>query len=353
MNNLFIPIFSSQPEIGHKPEDVLSLKEFLDLLREEEDYWDGDQNNTKLMISKLRKIFYDNWGWNSEAIRGAKAVEARYEALIVDDTSPTDKKKYKKLKYQPKHREVVYSKNDRVYGSSRAGKPTFIYANDHQEVRLPDGNLCDVAHILCGLDAWNHHAPVTPLPNSLLALDLISPHANSNMDFVTWLGDIASVAADWFFEFLLGDGQELSTEELQRHILIGAPGSDMLGNIDAYAIKAFYNISARKGMRVTEILHDFYFENTRLRENRIPIFCQSVGLLGWDGESFENEDQWLASFYKQLRDSTSFIIESLTNQRLSSVSLPLKVWIGKYHNVLKIEKLLEILLIALKKEMPK
>jgi hypothetical protein len=84
------PIVAYAPEPGHKPEDVLTVQQLIDLLREEEDYWAGEQTNTKLMITRLRKIFYDEWGWNSELIRGATDIEQRYVVEIVDDaTVPT------------------------------------------------------------------------------------------------------------------------------------------------------------------------------------------------------------------------------------------------------------------------
>lgn len=77
------PILTTTPEPGHAAADVLTLQQFINLLREEEDYWSGEQQNTKLMITRLRKIFYDQWGWNDELIRGAADVECRYEVDVV------------------------------------------------------------------------------------------------------------------------------------------------------------------------------------------------------------------------------------------------------------------------------
>jgi hypothetical protein len=168
MTKLYQPILGTTPEPGHSESDVLTLAEFLDLLREEEDYFQGEQNNTKLMITRLRKIFYDQWGWNSELIRGAAKIEGRYVVKIMDSQNELYSKKirrYKQGEYQPKYRLVTYRNNDKVYGDSRVGQVPFIYQNDHQEVRLPDNNMCDIAHILAGLDAFNYFEPVSPLPN--------------------------------------------------------------------------------------------------------------------------------------------------------------------------------------------
>ena len=81
MNELTQPILSNTP---YPPHGVLSLSQFLDLLREEEDYYHGEQTNTKLMITRLRKIFYDKGGWNTQLIRKAAAIEWRYDDKIID-----------------------------------------------------------------------------------------------------------------------------------------------------------------------------------------------------------------------------------------------------------------------------
>src|SRR5438067_9981718 len=124
MKRLYQPILSYKPELHHLICDVLSFSQLLSLLKEEEDYYNGEQNNTKLMITRLRKIFYDQWGWNSELIRGAAKIDMRYDVNILDTATESTREvtRYKEYQYQPKHREVVYTNHDRVYGSSRAGQ---------------------------------------------------------------------------------------------------------------------------------------------------------------------------------------------------------------------------------------
>src|SRR6476619_3096571 len=140
MENLIQPILSKEPEYGHEKSDVLPLPEFLSLLEEEENYCKDEETNTGLMITRLRKIFYDKWGWNTQLIRKAAYIKCRYTVKIVtqlpDEKSKTRVKKvkhYKDNKYQPKYRFVTYRKNDRVFKNSHANQVPEIYKNDHQD----------------------------------------------------------------------------------------------------------------------------------------------------------------------------------------------------------------------------
>lgn len=358
MPQIYQPLFAYNPEPGHKIEDVITMEQMIDLLREEEDYWEGEQNNTKLMITRLRKIFYDQWGWNSELIRGAADIETRYEVKILDDASEHSKplRRYSNYEYQPKHREVVYTNHDRVYGATRAGQVPFIYHSDHQEVVLPDGTYCDSAHILAGLDAGNYLAPVSPLPRFLMFLKNLFPHVDSNMDIVTWLGDIASSSGDFLFDYLRNGKKMLTAETEQKYMNTDAPGSDMLGDIDPYVIRKHFDTSSSNGMRYTDILKEYYFGKDgkeALHKRRVSEFCSVIGLSGWNGESFANEHKWLSYYHQQLRDNTSFQVFSLTDEKLHSVILPLKIWFGFYKNVTLFEELLNIWLAALKEGIKK
>jgi hypothetical protein len=352
------PILSIQREPGEEASDALNLNTFISLLKEEEDYFDGDQNNTKLMITRLRKIFYDQWGWNSELIRGAASIEGRYLVSLVDDATEHTKAvtRYTDNEYQPKHRLVTYRPDDRVYGNTRVGQSPLIYKNDHQEVLLPTGYYCDMAHILAGLDAFNHPQIVSPLPAFLSFLDKLFPHVDSNMDIVTWLGDIASSAGDFMFGYLNNNKKPVSEVQEQHYINVDAPGSDMLGDIEPYVIAKHYNVSSNNGMRVTEILEEYYLgsnSNPPLRDRRFSIFCESIGLKGWNGTHFSNEQEWLEYYKIQLRDNTCFQVFSLTTESFKSVWLLLKIWFNGFKDILKLELLLEIFIKALKEELIK
>ena len=351
------PVVSRRPEPGHAEKDVLTAQAFIDLLKEEEDYFPGEQTRLPLMITRLRKIFYDKWGWNKELICRAAPIECRYEVTITG-TPPRDnsgqapvkrRTHYKDNAEVDKYRLVTYRRNDRVYGDTRAGQVPFIYQKDHQETLLPDGSYCDLAHVLAGLDAFNNPQIVSPLPQWLKFLYKLVPHCDSNMDLVTWLGDIATSSEAFVFDYLRHHKHPPSPQAEQHYININAPGSDMLGDIDSYAIARSYDLSGAGGRRLTDILEEFYVSPTRAlyAQKRYSLFCDAVGLK-WDGHRFTNEDEWLRRYRPQLRDAATFMIFSLTDENLESVVLPLEVWMGKYSDVVKADILLRLFLKTLR-----
>jgi len=352
------PIESNVPEIPAKGNGI-SFAHFIDLLRREEDFFRAEQHKTKIMFSRLRKIFYDNWGWNTELIRGASKIEGRYEVTVVDDPTPqTNKKPRAGSRLQTsnydivyKHREVKVKQGDWL-NPGDAGKTPEIYANDNQDVHLPEELYCDLGHVLAGVDAYNFFAPVTPLPNCLTWARKLFPYVDSNVDIVTWLGDIASSSGEFLFQNLRKK-RPLTDEEKQDIINEYATASDMLGDIDPYIIVNYYNTLAPVGQRVTDILQDYYqggTDSSFFRQHRYSYFCDIIGLKGWDGQAFANEDEWMKYYRRQLRNNITFQVFSLTEQKIKSVWLPLWIWFGFYDKVLEMDTLLTIFVDALKKE---
>jgi hypothetical protein len=354
------PLLSSEPEYGHAREDVLSLEKFLSLLREEENYFEGGQENIKLSITRLRKIFYDKWGWNTQLIRKAALIKGRYEVKIVpclttggNSIQLKQVRKYKNNTYRPKCRQVTYRADDRVYGSSKVNQVPEIYCRDHADVLLPEGYHCDMGHVLAGLDALNNRQPVSPLPDWLFFLHRYFPYADSNADVATWLGDIATSAMDFVFAFLANNRRPLAESKEQHLINVNASASDMLGDIDAYVIYYFYNTGSFRGRRLTEILQEYYGEapGQRFRQQRFPIFAKFIGLGAFNGSAFTNEKKWIEEYTSQLRNSVCFMIFSVSSDWPQKIQLPYKVWQKEYERVIKVEELLSLFLNALKKAM--
>jgi hypothetical protein len=362
MYRIIQPILSSKPEYGHKPIDVLSFDEFNALLKIEEDYYLGKKTDLKLMTTRLRKIFYDKFGWNTQLIKKAACVKSRYVFEIVDCPSSERKmpqdlfkliRRYKNYEYRPKCRKVTYRCNDRIYGNSKTGETPEIYVKDHQDVLLPEGYHCDVGHVLAGLDALNNFQPVSPLPSVLIFLRKYFPFVDSNADVVTWLGDIATTAADFLFATLRKQ-RPLTDEEEQFYINVNASASDMLGDIDSYVIHCIYYNIPGFDKKVSDIL-DFYYKSEasleKFRQLRFFIFANRVGLKEWDGNKFSNEADWLNYYSDQLRNTTALMVFSSTKGLREKFSLPYKVWKYKYENVIKIKMLLTLFLEALKENM--
>ena len=355
LDNLTQPI-----ETGFVPspgkENAISLKEFLGLLKDEEDYYPREQNNTQLMITRLRKVFYDQWGWSTQVIRGAAKIPGRYEVKMVKELGKTQSpKSYIKNKRDKNYEfiglvpEVVYKKTDKQY-PEKAGQIPEIYANDNQEVILPNDLYCDIGHILTGLDACNYPAPISPLPNFLMFLHKLLPHVNSNMDFATWLGDIASSAGNFLFDEL--QNRKYNRKNEQKEINEYSPGSDMLGNIDSYLISRLYNIHTNLGPRVTQIIHDYYYDNgigEYYRQRRCLYFCKIMGLKDWNGSEFSNETKWIKYQVKQLRNATAFYVYG-DLENFTGLWLALKVWLRLFEKKLNFKLLIKLFLDALKQE---
>lgn len=338
------------------PKTIKPLEQLIALLREEEDYYPGEQYKTKLMITRLRKVFYENWGWSTQVIRGASKIPGRYEVTMIKDPNQFAQKKHsgrnqrdESYNYVGLVPVVVYSKNDKQY-PERAGQVPEIYKNDNQEIILPDGYICDIGHVLSGIDAMNYPAPVTPLRGPLYWIHKLTPYVKSNVDFATWLGDIASTAGNFLFKQLHNKQIDPCAEEdeIERY----SPASDMLGNIDAYVIASVYNIDDHMGARFTDMLKDYYYEpgiGNFARRHRCLIFCNNIGLYTFKDGGFSNEKQWLQRQKRELRNATAFYVYG-DLQNFKGLCLALGIWLRLYERQLHLELLLSSFLQTLKNE---
>ncbi|HON53881.1 MAG TPA: hypothetical protein PLS12_11780, partial [Bacteroidales bacterium] len=335
---------------------IQPLKHLIKQLQEEEDYYSGEQHKTKLMITRLRKIFYDNWGWSSEVIRGATHIPGRYTVSMIKNPNEfAHKKRVGKNQRDDSYNYVglipvvVYSKNDKQY-PERAGQVPDIYKNDNQEVILPEGYVCDIGHILSGMDAMNYPAPVTPLRGILYPFYKLAPYVKSNTDFATWLGDVASTAGNFLFKQL--QNKHINRCDEEDEIEIYAPASDMLGNIDAYVMASVYNIHEHIGVRFTDMLKDYYYENgigNFARRHRCLIFCNKIGLYTFKNGSFANEKQWIRKQKRELRNATAFYVYG-DLQNTKGLVLAIAIWLRLYERKLQLELLLSAFVQTLKNE---
>jgi hypothetical protein len=84
----------------------------------------------------------------------------------------------------------------------------------------------DVGHIFTGLDAMLAPAPAT-VPG-LLTYNM------SNVEWVTWAGDVGSAAAEWAFGAVAGKWDGARLDELFNHF---AGPADLVGDLDSFAIR--------------------------------------------------------------------------------------------------------------------
>lgn len=355
VKNLFFHLFEKKP--GAKENlNSLTFEKFIKLLEQEEEYYKGQEYNTKLMFTRLRKIYYDSWGWSTHVIRKAAKIPGRYKIEMIRTTLGSEGVSLnstgfiRNLQVSPLDYKVTYTNTDKLY-PERKGQTPEIYSYDNQGIKTNDGYLCDVSHILSGVDAYNHFSPVTPLPNYLNFFRFLLPSVKSNMDFATWLGDMASVSGDFLLEKLSDKYAAVMDEDRKKNKF--SLCSDMVGNIDSYVITSMYNTKASNGLKVTEILKSYFLDNYDFRKKRrIPIFCKHLGLKNWNGKSFENENQWLKYYTRELRNATLFYIYGETNN-FKGLIVALKIWLRLYDKELKLKPLLRFFLIELKNQIIK
>jgi len=236
----------------------------------------------KLMLTRLRKLFYGARSWDEHLIPGAAEVAPLYAFEMAD----------------PVRREVQAPGPNVVDFVDRRARlagapPQLVNPGELQEVRMPDGEVVDVGHVLAGLDAFNHPTAVAPL--GLYAM-------HSNVDAVTWAGDLGSVLGEVLFQRARLN-RMLTDAEVQVQIDLCSPPQDMLGNIDAYAIGTSYDISHDAGRAVSDILRDFYGAPATAgtpRASRFTAFAQAVGLGRLDGDAFAAEPRWLTRYEREI-----------------------------------------------------
>lgn len=274
---------------GKAPATAMTIEKFIKLVEAEEaKYPVKEQKNTKLMISRIRKIFYGSDGWDKHLIPGAKDVSSPYG-------KPKERERSRRTV------EVTGPNFDMVdketYPVDSKGKRPEIYKN--QEVKLPNGDFCDLGHVFAGLDAYNHRAMVDG-PGTINI---------DNLGGTTWTGDLGSVLAEASINYV-NSGKVPTDAEKQKVIDDYAPAQDMLGNIDAYAIGGQYAVGSGAGQKVSEILRDYYLgAGAKTKQSlRYTQFSSQIGLTGWDGSKWKNEAAMVTKWADEVNDAAAMYL---------------------------------------------
>jgi hypothetical protein len=282
------------PIEGAAPATAMTITNFIKLVEAEEaKYPLAEQKNTKLMISRIRKIFYGSKGWDEHLIPGAKDAQSPYG-------TPKERERSRKtLELTGPNVDFV---DKEVYPVDGSGNRPDIYKN--QEVKLEtggtNGDFCDIGHVFAGLDAYNHRQMVDG-PGTINI---------DNLGGTTWTGDLGSVMAEAQMDYL-NSGKKPTDAELQKKIDEYSPAQDMLGNIDAYSIGEQYSVGATSGgMKVSEILRDYYLGagSTTKQALRYTKFSSKIGLSGWDGSKWSNEADMVDFWADEVNDAAAMYI---------------------------------------------
>jgi hypothetical protein len=287
----------TQPIVSAAPATAMPIRRFIELVEAEEARYPGDEMKTSLMITRLRKLFYDSAGWNQHLIPGAAGIApGRPTSMQTDRHDPLD---------LPGPINATIKRDHLVV----SGNPDIAR---NQEVALEDGTFCDIGHVFAGLDASNHQQMVD-------GPALIN--VRNNVDAVTWVGDLASAVGEILFAMENNSGPISSTRE-QALVNEYASPQDMLGNIDAYAIRSAYGLGDNSGRRVSTILREFYLgaAGTRggdARNHRYTRYCGQVGL-NWSGGVFTNEADWVTRAAEDVSMATMLYIGASTESSIAA-----------------------------------
>lgn len=271
------------------PARTLGIGPYIALVRDfERRYPDNEQQDTGLMLTRLRKVYYNTQGWDAYLIAGAQHVAAPYSVRLStqSDTLPIA--------------GVPDATINRTVPVAVDARGNVVSLAAHQEIALTDGTYIDMGHVFAGLDAANHRQVVDG-PASV--------NLDSNVSAATWVGDLGSVLAEWHFAALAANWS-LSDAERQAIAMEYAPPRDMLGNVDVYAIARSFYLKG-EGLRVSDLLEAYYIDGVGRAERRHSIFAADVGLVGWNGQGWSNEEAWVDATADQVNDAAALYTGSI------------------------------------------
>lgn len=326
------------------PATALSLPEFLALLSQEEQFFVSEPVGGSTMLTHLRKIFYGTSGWDKELIRGGACIPCRYLVRVVSTVAQHSSTKHRKRTATGTlHQRVEVVVREGDWMNPRAGTQPDIYTDNHQEVILPSGLLCDIGHVLAGMDALSYPAPVAPLPSWLLWMYRLVPHVDDNADAATWIGDLSSITGELFF-FHQEQKMYPNADQVQAIIDEGNPAQDMLGNIDSLVVRQLYSVE--DAVRTSSILQDYYTQIETQPKLRYQLFCKAVGIDIDSAGTVTNRAAWIRRYRRQLRSCTAFYVAN-GYRGPARYRYALTIWLGWINKWLMIDEILSLQLDAI------
>ena len=332
------------------PSTALSADEFLTLLKEEENFFAHEAAGGEKMLTHLRKIFYGTSGWDNELIRGGSDIVCHYEIKVVSTIQAHSRSKHRKHNASGTlHNRVEVLVRTGDWMNPNAGTAPDIYKDNHQEAILPDGLICDIGHVLAGMDALSYPAAVAPLPDWMMWLYPLVPHVDSNADAATWIGDLSSVTGEIFF-FYIENKKWPSTEQIQAILDEGNPAPDMLGNIDSLAVRQLVEI--KDAERTSDILNEYFLRISKEPKLRYKLFCKATGIEIDQSGTITNRNRWIAKYKRQLKACTAFYVANgYTGAKRYWYALIL--WLGCYNKKIMVGEMLELQLNAIEQLLKK
>lgn len=231
---------------------------------------ESEQRNTANMATRFRRLFYNSEGWNTYLIQAPDSLHfpAAYQL---------EKNRLANL----------FAFNGLMLKDYTSVSKLVNGEHFQPEVKLADGSVADISHVFCALDAHFHPKKVFPIVKGVRVPRLT---IRSNLDAVTWMGDLGSLMAAWT---LLERTQAMDAHKLDSLVEVYTPAKDNLGNIDGIAIVHLMGNSLN-GMKISEIL-EFYYFNSSLQHQKFQVF--SLHLSRYSARQWKDQLSDAAAFY--------------------------------------------------------
>jgi len=252
-------------KVAKKPQVILTIDEYLFLVRSLEQALglSAPQDAAKV-LSVLRQIYYGSASWTL-----ASGRNPLFNLLITSSPWPASIDPEPLLAPPPKPHPLMEAlRKSQTVETLRKGQTL---------------EFTDIGHVLAGLDAMMNPHPVSfhGITTSL-----------NNEEVASWLGDVGSAAAEWAVDNYYGLTVGGKPASSQDHYFSGLAGdSDLLGDIDAYAMRAAFSPSSSPSSLVmsavtlrgalSDALLEYYrvaqSNQGKARNQRFRIFVESFG----------------------------------------------------------------------------
>ena len=273
---------------------------FLNRIREEEKSLQllGIQNR-KDQLTNLRKLYYHSPAFDKHLI---KTTERNSKRKIVN--IQVERENYSRS--VPTAVGMPYTIDDLISVPSDEQGTYHELRKDplwSQEITIDSISVCDIGHVLCGMDAANYPSNVRfPFPFRFIKI-------NSNLDAITWVGDLGSIVSENYY---LEKIQKKMTNPAQLQQLVNdySAAADNLGNVHSFFLGQLF-AQDKEERHCSDLLEDFFcgkdITSDSLRRYSFVHFANSIGL-EWQGQHFKNEAAVKRKYAKEVGNAAAMYL---------------------------------------------
>ncbi|MFZ4542784.1 MAG: hypothetical protein ACOYOA_01955 [Saprospiraceae bacterium] len=279
---------------------------YADLKNEISRYPSTEHFLTDLMITRIRKLYYNSPSFDRYLIKGLDSVVVTNTINEEKIRNGSERTLDTSTGFSIKIDDSITSPKD------SSGKIVKLRTNleSSQEVSIDSCTVVDIGHVFCGLDAARHRSSVHfPFPFRFIRI-------NNNHDAITWVGDLGSIVSEVYYKEK-AIKRKLTNSELQNLINEYASPADNQGNIDSYVLD-YRRKACKSNTEVSQFLFDYYQGNdsqcSKLKKDKYLIFSKSLGL-DWDGKDFTNIKCKTSFYSNQVNAAASMYLAVAARRR--------------------------------------